>query len=161
VGGRYQVLEMLGEGGMATVYAGRPQGSETRVAIKVLKPHVAAEPLNVRRFLREARASSLIAHDNIVKIVDFGQAERHPVYFVMEFLDGQDLKSLLAVERALSWERVRHIALQITAALQAAHGFGVVHRDVKPGNIFVMPGVPQERIKVLDFGIAKVIEEGR
>lgn len=158
------MLEMLGEGGMATVYAGQVSGSQERVAIKVLKPHVAADPLNVRRFLREARASSLIAHPNIVKIVDFGQAARHPVYFVMELLPGRDLKAILAEQRVLPWPRVHEIAMQVTAALEAAHDLGIVHRDVKPGNIFIAtPDAEQarERIKVLDFGIAKVVEEGR
>jgi len=161
LGGRYEVLEKLGEGGMATVYAGRRKGLSRRVAIKVLKRHLAADPHNVRRFLREARAASLIGHENIVDILDFGEPERLPVYFVMEFLEGQDLKALLAAQGALPWDRVRDIALQITAALEAAHGHGIVHRDIKPGNIFVVAVAGSERVKVLDFGIAKIVEEGR
>jgi len=164
IGGRYAVHEKLGEGGMGTVYAGARQGLHRKVAIKVLKPELAGDPLNVRRFLREARAASVIAHENIVEIIDFGQLERHPVYFVMEFLDGQDLKARLAQAGALPWRETLAIVLQVATALEAAHAHGIVHRDIKPGNIFIERRLRPEAdpwVKVLDFGIAKVIEDGR
>jgi len=163
LGGRYEVLEKLGEGGMATVYRGRRLGLSHRVAIKVLKPDLAAADRSVRRFLREARAASLIDHPNIVSIVDFGEVkDESPVYFVMEFLEGRDLKRVIVDEGPLPWLRVREIALQVTDALGAAHRVGIVHRDVKPGNIFVVERDGQPRfVKMLDFGIAKVVEAGR
>lgn len=159
LGGRYAVEDELGRGGMATVYAGRRLGLLNRVAIKVLHPELGREPANVKRFLREARAASLIAHENVVDILDFGEVDRLPVYFVMEFLEGSDLRKLLERRGPLPWDEARAIAVQVTGALAAAHGHGIVHRDVKPGNIFVVDrsGVPH--VKVLDFGIAKIVAD--
>ena len=92
LGGRYEVLGKLGVGGMASVYEGRRVGLHNRVAIKVLRAELCEDPSNVKRFLREARASSVIEHENIVDILDFGSVDSMPVYFVMEFLEGNDLR---------------------------------------------------------------------
>ena len=160
LGGRYEVLGKLGVGGMASVYEGRRVGLHNRVAIKVLRPDLCEDPSNVKRFLREARASSVIEHDNIVDIVDFGPTETLPVYFVMEFLEGTDLRDEIKSNGRMGWTRARNILAQVVSALGAAHNKSIVHRDVKPGNIFLIRRRSGEEVaKVLDFGIAKVIEE--
>ncbi len=160
LGGRYEVLGKLGVGGMASVYEGRRVGLHHRVAIKVLRADLCEDPSNVKRFLREARASSVIEHENIVDIVDFGPTETLPVYFVMEFLEGTDLRGEIKSRGAMGWDRARAILLQVVGALGAAHDKAIVHRDVKPGNIFLIRRQNGEEVaKVLDFGIAKVIEE--
>ena len=160
LGGRYEVLGKLGVGGMASVYEGRRVGLLNRVAIKVLRADLCEDPSNVKRFLREARASSVIEHENIVDIVDFGPTESLPVYFVMEFLEGTDLRQEIKTNGRLSWERSRRILSQVVSALGAAHDKAIVHRDVKPANIFLIRRQNGEEVaKVLDFGIAKVIED--
>ncbi len=160
LGGRYEVLGKLGVGGMASVYEGRRVGLHNRVAIKVLRADLCEDPSNVKRFLREARASSVIEHENIVDIIDFGPTETLPVYFVMEFLEGLDLRQELKAIGRMDWSRTRRILLQVVGALGAAHDKAIVHRDVKPANIFLIRRQNGEEVaKVLDFGIAKVIEE--
>jgi eukaryotic-like serine/threonine-protein kinase len=157
--GRYEVIRRLGIGGMAAVYEGRRVGLSRRVAIKVLMPHLAENPDNVRRFLREARAASVIRHENIVDIVDFGPVDARPVYYVMEFLEGIDLDALVRTRGPLPWPLARAIAIEIAGALHAAHQAGIVHRDVKPANCFLLATGDRPRVKVLDFGIAKVVAE--
>ncbi|MGH1344039.1 MAG: protein kinase domain-containing protein [Nannocystales bacterium] len=160
LGGRYEVLGKLGVGGMASVYEGRRVGLHNRVAIKVLRADLCEDPSNVKRFLREARASSVIEHENIVDIVDFGPTDTLPVYFVMEFLEGLDLRQELKSIGRMGWSRARRILLQVVGALGAAHDKAIVHRDVKPANIFLIRRQSGEEVaKVLDFGIAKVVEE--
>ncbi|MEM6294061.1 MAG: protein kinase [Myxococcota bacterium] len=160
LGGRYEVLGKLGVGGMASVYEGRRVGLHNRVAIKVLRSELCEDPTNVKRFLREARASSVIEHENIVDIVDFGSTESLPVYFVMEFLEGDDLRKEIKKNGPMAWGRARPILGQIVSALAAAHDKAIVHRDVKPANIFLVRRANGEDfVKVLDFGIAKVVEE--
>ncbi len=160
LGGRYEVLGKLGVGGMASVYEGRRVGLHNRVAIKVLRADLCEDPSNVKRFIREARASSVIEHENIVDIVDFGPVDSLPVYFVMEFLEGTDLRGEIKSKGAMGWDRARRILLQVVGALGAAHDKAIVHRDVKPANIYLIKRQNGEEVaKVLDFGIAKVIEE--
>ena len=160
LGGRYEVLGKLGVGGMASVYEGRRVGLRNRVAIKVLRSELCEDPTNVKRFLREARASSVIEHENIVDIVDFGSTESLPVYFVMEFLEGHDLRKEIKKNGPMPWSRARPILQQLVSALAAAHDKAIVHRDVKPANIFLVRRANGEDfVKVLDFGIAKVVEE--
>ncbi len=160
LGGRYEVLGKLGVGGMASVYEGRRVGLHNRVAIKVLRADLCEDPSNVKRFIREARASSVIEHENIVDIVDFGPTDTLPVYFVMEFLEGIDLRQEIKANGRMGWNRARRILLQVVGALGAAHAKAIVHRDVKPANIFLIRRQSGEEVaKVLDFGIAKVVEE--
>ncbi len=160
LGGRYEVLGKLGVGGMASVYEGRRVGLHNRVAIKILRSELCEDPTNVKRFLREARASSVIEHENIVDILDFGHTDALPVYFVMEFLEGNDLRKEIKQRGPMKWPRARQILLQIVSALAAAHNKSIVHRDVKPANIFLIRRPNgEEFVKVLDFGIAKVIED--
>ena len=153
---RYRVLSMLGSGGMGTVFLAEHVNLRRRVAIKVLRPKSAQDQLQVQRFMREARATSAISHPNVIEISDFGDTPDGTVFFVMECLDGEDLRRLLKREKRLAWPRVRHLIVQVCRALEAAHAAGVVHRDMKPDNCFrITRGDDPDFIKVLDFGIAK------
>ena len=157
---RYKLVRLIGEGGMGLVYEARHLVIDKRVAIKVLAQDLCNQPTQVERFLREARTTSKIEHENIVEIIDFGATPNGSVFFAMEFLQGEDLGVMLAREGPQPWERARHMMLQICGALAAAHARGVVHRDLKPQNCFRMRrhGDP-DFIKMLDFGIAKLLGE--
>ncbi|MBA3548913.1 MAG: serine/threonine protein kinase, partial [Nannocystis sp.] len=157
---RYQILRLLGSGGMGTVYLAEHVLIHKQVAVKVLSPTHARKPEEVERFLREARAASRIRHENVVDITDFGYTGGGLAFLVMEYLDGEDLASTSHHEGALPWRRAVHITRQICAALAAAHAQGVIHRDMKPENVFrIRRGEDPDFIKVLDFGIAKIIDE--
>jgi serine/threonine-protein kinase len=157
---RYKILEQLGSGGMGTVYLAEHVLINKRVAIKVLSPAHARKPNEVERFLREARAASRIRQQNVVDITDFGYTGGGLAFLVMEHLEGEDLATTSSREGALPWRRAVHITRQICAALEAAHTQGVIHRDMKPENVFrVRRGDDPDFIKVLDFGIAKIIDE--
>ena len=156
--GRYQVQERIGDGGMGTVYLAEHTTILKKFAVKVLSPELSVRPDHVDRFMREARSASMINHPNVVEITDFGITPDGQPFFVMEYLQGQDLAQLLSDVGSLPWKRVRHVVLQLCHALQAAHDQGVIHRDMKPGNIvLVKRGNNPEHVKVLDFGIAKVL----
>jgi serine/threonine protein kinase len=157
---RYRVIEILGEGGMGVVLMGEHITIGRKVAIKILKLQAARFPEKAKeRFLREARMISMINHDNVVQISDFGQTADGLPFFIMEYLEGEDLSLLLRREGRQSWSRVKTIAIQICRALRAAHSVGVIHRDMKLENCFMVarPDV-DEVVKVLDFGVAKIIE---
>lgn len=154
---RYRIVGIVGDGGMGRVYAAEHVTLRRKLAIKVLKPELAQHEANVERFLQEARAASMIAHPNVVDILDFGQIPGGPVFFAMEFLEGEDLSELLRRLGRLPWPRVQPILLQVVRGLAAAHQCGVIHRDMKPANIFlVQRGDAIDQVKLLDFGIAKV-----
>ncbi|MEM6993873.1 MAG: protein kinase, partial [Myxococcota bacterium] len=155
---RFRVVAVLGKGGMGSVYEAVNIKLRKRVAIKVLKPELAAHKTAVQRFLREARAASVIQHRNIVNIHDYGELDGGLVYYVMEHLQGQELAKLLADVGRLPWARARGILLQTVRALKAAHDVGIIHRDIKPANVFLVEpreDEPPDGVKVLDFGIAK------
>lgn len=156
---RYKVLSVLGDGGMGRVYLGEHVTLRKKVAIKVLKQEFCHDRTNVERFLQEARAASMIRHENIVDIMDFGQVPGGSVFFVMELLEGSDLSDLLkeTENKRLPWLRTRNILLQVVRALRAAHESGIIHRDMKPANVFLIKrSGATDYVKVLDFGIAKV-----
>ena len=156
VAGRYLILELLGEGGMARVYVARHVHLDKRVALKVLAPksHV---PQAAERFLREARTMADLDHPNVVGVTDFGETDDGLLYLVMEYVDGEDLATTLVCSGPMPWPRVKHIVLQIARGLGRAHENGVIHRDVKPDNILRVAGEADEDfVKVLDFGIAHV-----
>ena len=158
--GRYQVQAHIGDGGMGTVYLAEHTTILKKFAIKVLSAELSVRPDHVDRFMREARSASMINHPNVVEITDFGVTPDNQPFFVMEYLQGKDLSQVLGESGSLPWKRVRSIALQICHALQAAHDQGVIHRDMKPGNVvLVKRGNTPEHVKVLDFGIAKVLGE--
>ncbi|MCA9682993.1 MAG: protein kinase [Myxococcales bacterium] len=154
---RYSLLSKLGEGGMGDVYLAEQKGNGRRVAMKILKAEFARDPLTVERFLREAQATGQIGHENVVEILDVGRSRSGQVFFVMEVLEGQELGDVLHREHRLPWARAKPILLQICAALAAAHDKGVIHRDMKPDNVFLLErDGRQDVVKILDFGIAKV-----
>ncbi|MCK5798282.1 MAG: serine/threonine protein kinase, partial [Deltaproteobacteria bacterium] len=157
VANRYKVLKKMGEGGMGTVYLAEHVTIEKRVALKVLLHEYARKADLKERFLREAKAAASIDHENIIDITDFGETPDKSVFFAMEYLDGQDLSHAIKNDGALPWARAKPILLQICRALGAAHSKNIIHRDMKPENIFLIDrdGRP-DFVKVLDFGIAKV-----
>jgi serine/threonine protein kinase len=159
IDGRYRVVELIGEGGMGKVYLAEHIEIGKRVALKVLHPSYSRMPDLVERFRREARAASKIGHPNIVDVTDSGATADGSVYFVMEYLEGVELGSVIEREGALDVARALRISGQICRALQAAHREGIIHRDLKPENIFLITrGGEADVVKVLDFGIAKTTE---
>jgi serine/threonine protein kinase len=159
VDGRYRVIELIGEGGMGKVYLAEHTEIGKRVALKVLHPSYSRMPDLVERFRREARAASKIGHPNIVDVTDSGTTADGSVYFVMEYLEGVELGSVIEREGALDIARALRISGQICRALSAAHREGIIHRDLKPENIFLITrGGEADVVKVLDFGIAKTTE---
>lgn len=156
--GKYRIEAKLSEGGMGAVYRGTHVLMDKTVAVKVLRPSLAADEKIVARFSREARAASKIAHPNALSVTDFGEAENGIVFLVMEFLDGRTLKDVIRDEGPMPLERVVDIMRQVADALKAAHDQGVVHRDLKSDNIMLLSTGVGEHAKVLDFGIAKINE---
>ena len=158
VADRYRVIRKLGEGGMGSVYLAEHVVIEKKFALKVLAPELARRADLVARFLQEARSASRIGHENVIDIMDFGQSPDGLVYIAMEFLDGKDLGEIVRTQEAMEWHDARDIVLQICRALRAAHEKGIVHRDMKPENIFLIQREGQPHfVKILDFGIAKVM----
>jgi len=155
--GRYVVKSRIGEGGMGLVYEGLHRDIDKRVAIKVLRDDLSRRPDVVARFRQEAKSASRIGHENIVDISDFGETTGGASYFIMEFLDGEDLGNVLGREVTVDADRVCGIVLQCCRALSATHAKGIVHRDIKPENIFLTKrdGV-DDFVKIVDFGIAKM-----
>jgi serine/threonine-protein kinase len=155
--GRYVVKKRIGEGGMGLVYEGLHRDIDKQVAIKVLRDDLSRRPEVVARFRQEAKSASRIGHENIVDISDFGETTRGASYFVMEFLDGEDLGNVLGRDATVDAERACAIVLQCCRALSATHAKGIVHRDIKPENIFLTKrdGV-DDFVKIVDFGIAKM-----
>jgi hypothetical protein len=159
---RYRVLDLIGMGGMGKVYLAEHVALGKRVAVKVLNLAYTHRPDQVKRFLREAQAASTIGHENVIDITDFGEMANGSVFFAMEHLQGDDLGKLLKKHGALIWPRARRILLQICRALQAAHARGIIHRDMKPENCFIIHrNGMRDFVKVTDFGIAKFLEENR
>lgn len=156
--GKYRIDEKLSEGGMGAVYRGTHVLMDKTVAVKVLRPSLAADEKIVARFSREARAASRITHPNAISVTDFGEAEDGIVFLVMEFLDGRTLKDVIREEGPMPLARVVEIMRQVADALKAAHDQGVVHRDLKSDNIMLISTGVGEHAKVLDFGIAKINE---
>ena len=157
---RYELSQLLGAGGMGLVYAARHTVLGTRLAVKILRGGQGGHDVELmERFVREAQAASAIGHRGIVDVRDFGVTADGRAYFVMERLDGHDLSDELARCIALPVDRAVRIALQVCAAVGAAHQHGIVHRDLKPENVFLLTGDPEpDRVKVLDFGVAKFAE---
>lgn len=153
--GNYQILEEIGRGGMAVVYRAYQPSLNRDVAIKVLPPQLSFDQQFVERFQREAKAAARLRHPNIVVIHDVGHYDGI-YYIVMEYLEGRTLKQLIEQEGPLSTERAAAVVGQVAAALDYAHQQGVVHRDVKPANIFVGKG---DQVTLTDFGIAKAASD--
>ena len=157
IGGRYRLTRCLGRGGMGEVYEGEHVHITKKVAIKLLHPEINADPEALERFRQEARSASSIGHDNIVSIDDFGTLEDGRFYLCMEFLQGQSLSEAMLHHGGVEIRRALGLLIQVCHGLEAAHAKGIVHRDMKPENIFIIRRQDgSEQVKVLDFGIAKV-----
>ena len=149
--GRYEVGRLLGAGGMAEVYEGHDRLLARRVAIKILLAQYAHDPAFLARFRREAQAAASLSHPNIVGVFDTG-SEGDTWFIVMEYIDGRTLKDIIRAEGALYWARAAEVAADVAGALAVAHARGLVHRDVKPGNVML---TSDGKVKVMDFGIAR------
>ena len=151
---RYEIVEILGEGGMAFVYKARDKQLQRDVAIKTLKPNYVNQEKFVDRFRREAQTAANLNHPNIVQIFDWG-IEDEP-YFVMEYIEGNTLTSIISGNRTVGLNDVLYIGSQVANGLKEAHKRGLVHRDIKPGNIMI---TPDGKVKVTDFGIVSLQNE--
>ena len=151
---RYEIVEILGEGGMAFVYKARDKQLQRDVAIKTLKPNYVNQEKFVDRFRREAQTAANLNHPNIVQIFDWG-IEDEP-YFVMEYIEGNTLTSIISGNRIVGLNDILYIGSQVANGLKEAHKRGLVHRDIKPGNIMI---TPDGKVKVTDFGIVSLQNE--
>jgi serine/threonine protein kinase len=155
--GRYRIIKQLGEGGMGQVYLAEHVAIEKRVALKVLRVEYATKGDIVTRFQQEAISASRIKHPNVLDVFDFGQLDNGCFYLAMEFLEGCDLADEITRRRVLDASTGIRVAMQICRALAAAHANGVVHRDMKPENVFLQRTADGEEIvKIVDFGIAQL-----
>ena len=161
VASRFRIEHLLGVGGMATVFAARELQTERRVAIKILNDVLRRHPTIPRRFVQEARAAGALTTPFAVKMEGTGELADGTPYILMEFLEGMDLAATARKQGGkLELERALYLADQIAEALHDAHGHGVLHRDLKPENVFVVPTPSGEMIKVMDFGISKILAPG-
>jgi len=155
---RYHIMKKLGEGGMGQVYLAEHVKMGRRSAIKVMNPSMVHDPEAVARFNREAANASRISDSHVCAIYDFGETPDGLIYLAMEFIEGEPLTELIRSEAALPVFRAADIAIQVAAALQAAHDLGIVHRDLKPDNIMLTRGRDgADAVKVVDFGLAKAV----
>jgi serine/threonine-protein kinase len=161
IGGKYRVLRRIGAGGMGEVLLALHEDLEQNVAIKLLRADRARDTLAVERFLREARAMARIQNDHVVRVFDVGRDDDGTPFIVMEFLQGEDLSVRLAATGAMPVNEAVDYVLQACVAIAEAHRVGVVHRDLKPGNLFLArrPG-GGSIVKVVDFGISKLAPRG-
>jgi serine/threonine-protein kinase len=159
--GRYEIQARVGEGGMGVVYRARQLSIDRVIALKMLSPQMATDPTWVQRFYNEAKACSRLQHPNTIRMFDFGQTQDGRLYMSMEFLDGVSLRQTLQTG-PLAPQRVVKILIQCCASLAEAHAVGIIHRDIKPDNVFLlkMPGDP-DFVKLLDFSVAKLLEGDR
>lgn len=164
LGGKYRIERMLGEGGMGAVARAQHLLTRAPCALKFMNPQFMSVPGAVERFLKEGQAAARIRSDHVVQIYDVDKLPDGAPYIAMECLDGRDLDALLGRENpeGLPVERAVHFAIQILRGLQAAHGVGIVHRDMKPANCFVITKDGEiDFVKILDFGISKVFQPGQ
>ena len=157
LGGRYRLVELLGQGGMATIFRAHDNQLDRDVAVKLLRPEYGRDPDFGSRFRQEAKNAASLNHPNIVSVYDYGQDTAGP-FIVMELVEGEDLATIIRRSGALPPRQAARIVAEAARALQAAHTSGIVHRDVKPGNILIgRDGV----VKVTDFGIARAVAEAQ
>ena len=153
---RYRVLKLLGEGGMGEVYLAEHTYLNKKVAIKLLRSEITSSNEAVQRFYQEAKSAARIKHESIIEIYDFGKLDDGTIYLAMEFLEGSPLADIM-LNGPMELSRAIDIVIQIADGLAAAHAEGIIHRDMKPENVFIIRDrVGRERVKILDFGIAKM-----
>ena len=153
--GRYEILEVIGTGGMAVVYKARCHRLNRLVAIKILKDEFAKDEEFRRRFRAEGQAVAMLSHPNIVQVYDVSSSDTAN-FIVMELIDGISLKQYMEKKGSLNWKETLHFAMQIATGLEHAHSRGIVHRDIKPHNVMVLKN---GSVKVMDFGIARVMSK--
>jgi len=157
--GQFKILQKIGSGGMGSVYRAQQTDMNRMVGVKILHPKLANRKDLVSRFRREARAMSHLAHPNTTKVFLYGELDDGSLYIVMEFLDGKNLNQTVRADGPFSVQRALPILIQVCGALDEAHKAGIIHRDMKPENIFLcQQGGLRDYAKVLDFGLAKVTE---
>jgi len=156
ISGKYRIVRLIGDGGMGTVYEARHEVLGSGVALKFLHTDLAKRPGLTQRFLQEARVSATIQSLHVTHVTDVDTAQDGSPYLVMELLNGEGLQSMLDRRGKLPPEQAVDFALQILAGLEAAHAMGVVHRDLKPDNVFVTQSSGGPLLKLIDFGIAKL-----
>lgn len=160
IGGRFEILEKIGEGGMGAVYRAFQRSVKREVAIKLIHPSYARDPKVVQRFEKEARLASQLSQPNTVSVFDFGQTEDGKLFIAMELIRGRTLLQVLAADGVFSIERAVRIGSQMCDALEAAHALGIIHRDLKHENVIVLDHPPgRDLLKILDFGLAKLAGE--
>jgi len=161
IDGRYEIQARVGEGGMGVVYKARQISIDRIIALKMLNQQMAGDPTWVQRFYNEAKACSRLQHPNTIRMFDFGQTSDARLFMTMEFLDGMSLRAALQ-HGPLAPQRVVKILIQCCASLAEAHSIGIIHRDIKPDNVFLlnMAGSP-DFVKLLDFSVAKLLEGDR
>ena len=155
LGGRYRLIELLGQGGMATIYRAHDTQLERDVAVKVLRPEYGRDPDFFARFRQEAQSAASLNHPGVVAVYDYGTDQAGP-YIVMELVDGEDLSSIIRRTGALPPRQAARLTAQIARAIAAAHERGFIHRDIKPSNVLV---TRDGKAKVTDFGIARAVSE--
>ena len=155
---RYKLLEEVGQGGMAVVYKGLDTTLNREVAVKVLHPHLAGQAESRARLQREAHAVAKLRHENILEIFDYSGPDSPESYIVTEFIHGKTLKTFLADHPLPFPEVAEMIASEVARALEHAHQFGVIHRDVKPENVMIRD---DGLLKLMDFGIAQIVDKER
>ena len=159
LGGRYRLLERLGQGGMGTVYRATHTLMDKPLAVKILRAELATDAEAIARFHREARSASRLDHDHCIRVTDFGQSDDALLFLVMELLDGHSL-SYITRRGPVPAARAAAIGVAVAEALQHAHDAGIIHRDLKPDNVFLARRAKgREIVKVLDFGLAKLASD--
>lgn len=159
IGHAYRIVRLIGQGGMGEVYEAIHETLSRRVAIKTIRPDLVNDEELVTRFRREAEAAAALGHPNIVQVTDFVMEAGKPPVMVMELLEGRTLRELVVSAQKLETARAVFIALQVLAGLAAAHKAGIIHRDVKPANVFLQKTLAvRDHVKLLDFGLAKLSE---
>ena len=155
---RYRVISKIGDGGMGQVYLAEHVRMKRRCAVKIMRPQLMSDPVAVVRFNREAENASQISHPNVCAVYDFGETPTGLIYLAMEFIDGEPLSAILERESSLTPVRAADVISQTADALSAAHGLGILHRDLKPDNIMMAKSrAGTDHVKIVDFGIARVM----
>ncbi|MGA9768156.1 MAG: serine/threonine-protein kinase [Blastocatellia bacterium] len=156
--GKYELERRLGSGGMGTVYVARHKMTDEQVAVKILNPDTNEDAALPERFKQEAEVAASIRHPNLVPVNDFGQTDDGLLYMVMEYVAGASLREVIGLEKRLSPARAVNFGCQICSAISIVHDAGIVHRDLKPENVVIETIDDRETARVLDFGIAKLLD---
>src|ERR1700683_111410 len=156
LGHRYEILQMLGEGGMGTVYKARDREVDRLIALKVIRPELAQNADALHRFKQELILARQVTHRNVIRIFDLGEADGMK-FITMEYIEGRDLKSIIREKGKFTPKEAEKIVVQVCKALEVSHAEGVIHRDLKPQNIMLDE---QGKVSVMDFGIARSMEAG-